>query len=223
MIKSQALSRPFMLRRRDFQTKIRAFIKRGLDIVIAVAGLIILSPVLLLTAFVVAADGGPVVFKQPRIGRFGQRFNCLKFRSMNVNADEVLNIYLHENPEARAEWQRYQKLKKDPRVTRFGAFLRRASLDELPQLLNVLRGEMSLVGPRPFIPGQEVYYGKDLAAYESVRPGITGPWQVSGRSRRTFDERVIMEAWYAKNWTLWMDMVILMKTFPALWHRGAAV
>ena len=135
---------------------------------------------------------------------------------MRVDAEAFLEKYLNEHPEAATEWKKYQKLKKDVRITKVGNIIRRTSIDELPQLLNVIKGDMSLVGPRPIMPGQEEYYGDDFVYYESVRPGITGPWQVSGRNRLTFSERVMLESCYARNWSLWMDIVILLKTIPAL-------
>lgn len=196
--------------------------KRCFDLVLAMAGLIVISPVMLALALLIRRDGGPALFRQPRVGRHGQLFQCLKFRSMRVDAEEALRHHLAENPEAAEEWQRYQKLKHDVRVTRIGDFIRRYSLDEIPQLINVLKGEMSLVGPRPIMVGQEKLYADDFGLYTSVLPGITGPWQVSGRNRLTFERRVRLEATYARNWSLWQDVVIILKTFPVLFKRGQA-
>ena len=198
------------------------FLKRGFDIVVAGLGLIAISPLFVVVALIVRLDGGPAFFRQQRVGRDGKVFSCYKFRSMRVDAEEFLKVYLEKNPDAAVEWRQFQKLKNDVRVTKFGDFIRRTSIDELPQLLNVLKGEMSLVGPRPIMPGQENYYADDFMYYEYVRPGITGPWQVSGRSSLTFKQRVDLESWYARNWSLWLDIVIILKTAPALLQKGQA-
>ncbi|MDR3450134.1 MAG: undecaprenyl-phosphate galactose phosphotransferase WbaP [Alphaproteobacteria bacterium] len=197
-------------------------LKRLVDIVLAGTALTFLLPVFVVTAGMVRRDGGEAFFKQARIGRNGKLFQCYKFRSMRADAEEYLARYLAENKGAAEEWAKFQKLKEDVRVTRFGAFIRRTSIDELPQLINVLKGDMSLVGPRPCMPGQEGLYAEDFSFYESVRPGITGPWQVSGRNHLTFKERVALEAWYARNWSLWLDIVIILKTFPILLKRDQA-
>jgi lipopolysaccharide/colanic/teichoic acid biosynthesis glycosyltransferase len=175
-----------------------------------------------IVALMIRRDGGPALFSQPRVGHNGRLFNCYKFRSMRVDAEQVLDQYLAQSPEAAKEWQQFQKLKNDVRITSFGHFIRRTSIDELPQLLNVIKGEMSLVGPRPIMPGQEEFYAEDFSYYESVRPGITGPWQVSGRNKLTFKERVALESCYARNWTPWMDIVIILKTIPALLTKDQA-
>jgi Undecaprenyl-phosphate galactose phosphotransferase WbaP len=198
------------------------FLKRSFDLICASAALLALSPIFIALALGVRSDGGPAFFKQNRVGRKGEKFLCYKFRSMRIDAEDVLESYLSSNAEAAAEWQKYQKLKNDVRITRFGNFIRRTSLDELPQLINVVKGDMSLVGPRPIMPGQEVYYADDFIYYESVRPGITGPWQVSGRNTLTFKERVALESCYTRNWSLWMDIVILLKTLPALMKKEQA-
>lgn len=196
--------------------------KRSFDVVVSSLALVMASPLFLVMAFLVRRDGGPAFYSQPRVGRYGRHFSCLKFRSMRIDADAYLEKYLARNPDEADYWARYQKLEKDPRVTRVGAFIRKTSIDELPQLINVLKGDMSLVGPRPFMPGQESFYGEDYVSYTSVRPGITGPWQVSGRSQLTFERRVALEAWYTRNWTLWLDVVIILKTIPALLNRDTA-
>jgi Undecaprenyl-phosphate galactose phosphotransferase WbaP len=197
-------------------------IKRVTDIAIAGTALFLTLPIFLAVAVGVRGDGGPAFFSQPRVGRNGQLFNCYKFRSMRADADAILARHLAENPDAAEEWSHFQKLKNDIRITRFGQFIRRTSLDELPQLLNVLKGDMSLVGPRPCMPGQESLYAEDFSFYEAVRPGISGPWQVSGRSQLTFKERVALEAWYARNWSLWLDIVIMLKTVPTILKKESA-
>ena len=189
---------------------------------VIVLALLLLSPLLLWIVLSIRADGGPVLYRQTRVGFDGRRFPCFKFRSMIVNADQVLKDYLARNPEAAAEWQRDVKLRHDPRITAVGRFLRKTSLDELPQLINVIRGDMSLVGPRPIVPAEIERYGADIAYYYQVRPGITGLWQVSGRNDVDYPTRVRLDCWYVKNWTFWHDVAILFKTIPALvTGRGA--
>jgi undecaprenyl-phosphate galactose phosphotransferase len=197
-------------------------IKRVVDVTLSSLALLGLLPLFLVVTILIRRDGGPAIFRQLRIGQGGKLFPCYKFRSMRVDAEEVLDRYLAEHPEAAEEWNKFQKLKEDVRVTKFGQFMRRTSIDELPQLINVLKGDMSLVGPRPCMAGQEDFYAEDFSSYESVRPGITGPWQVSGRNQLTFRERVNLEAWYARNWSLWLDVVIMLKTVPTLLKRDQA-
>jgi undecaprenyl-phosphate galactose phosphotransferase len=197
-------------------------IKRGFDIVIALSALLVLSPALLVVALIIQLDGSPVLFRHKRLGLNGKTFPCLKFRSMIVNSDAVLKKYLAGNAEARAEWMRDRKLRNDPRTTRFGTFLRRTSIDELPQLLNVLKGDMSIVGPRPIIVAETEKYDNDISHYYRVRPGITGLWQVSGRNDVLYNERVRMDSWYVRNWSLWHDIAIICKTIPAVLKRDGA-
>lgn len=197
-------------------------VKRLFDIMVSGGALLLVSPIMLVLAVLTKRDGGPVFFGHQRIGKNGKAFYCLKFRSMIVNSKEVLEKHLAENPEARAEWEADQKLKNDPRITRFGNFLRSSSLDELPQLINVLRGEMSLVGPRPIVTAEVSKYEYDIAHYYRVSPGITGLWQVSGRNDVSYAQRVQMDSWYVRNWSLWHDIAILCKTLPALLKRSGA-
>ena len=198
------------------------FMKRAFDIVVASSTLLVLSPILLVVALIVKMDGGPALFGHKRLGRNGKSFSCLKFRSMNVNSDAVLKKKLAEIAEARIEWQRDHKLRNDPRVTGIGKFLRSASIDELPQLVNVLRGEMSIVGPRPIIVAETEKYDNDISHYYRVRPGITGVWQISGRNDVSYAQRVQMDSWYVCNWSLWCDIKIICKTFPAVLKRAGA-
>jgi len=198
------------------------FIKRAFDVTVSIGTMIVLSPVLALLALLVKLDGGPALYRHDRIGLNGDVFSCLKFRSMVQKSDEVLAQHLAKYPLAQAEWNRDHKLRKDPRITRLGKILRRASLDELPQLINVLRGEMSIVGPRPIIVEEAAKYNHDIAFYYRVRPGITGLWQVSGRNDVSYDDRVRMDSWYVRNWSLWHDITIICKTFKVvLKQRGA--
>jgi len=198
-------------------------VKLALDAVGAAIILLVISPVLLAIAVLVKLDGGPVFFAHPRIGAGGRRFPCLKFRSMRVDSAEVLDHLLSTNPAAAVEWAATQKLRNDPRVTKVGAWLRKTSLDELPQLINVLRLEMSLVGPRPIVDAELAHYGENITYYYETRPGLTGLWQVSGRSDTTYQKRVQLDTWYVKNWTLWHDIAILAKTVPAVLDRTGAL
>ena len=188
-------------------------LKRLFDIAATIVGGILISPILLIIAIWVYHDSpGPVIFKHRRVGKDGKEFNCYKFRSMCVNSKEVLEHLLATDPAAKAEWEKEFKLKDDPRITKSGAFLRKTSLDELPQLWNVLKGEMSLVGPRPIVRGEMSRYGKYIKEYMMVRPGITGIWQTSGRNDIDYPERVQMDNWYVHNWSVWLDLVLLWRT-----------
>jgi lipopolysaccharide/colanic/teichoic acid biosynthesis glycosyltransferase len=184
--------------------------------------LIVLSPVFGIIAAAVALDGGPVFFAHRRVGRNGESFGCWKFRSMMVGAEDCLSEYLHYNPHAVSEWQRDYKLSHDPRITPIGSFLRKTSLDELPQLWNVIVGDMSLVGPRPVTSVEMQLYGGNADIVTSVRPGITGPWQVSGRNETSYDQRILMDVHYVRTRSLLTDMIILLRTpLMVLSQRGA--
>lgn len=190
---------------------------RIVDVMIALVALLFLTPLLLLIALaVLVCDPGPVVFRHRRVGRDGKTFGCLKFRSMYVGAEERLTAILSTNPELRAQWERDQKLDNDPRITRIGAVLRVTSLDELPQLINVIRGEMSLVGPRPIVAAEVPRYGRFIDSYYAVRPGLTGLWQVTGRSSTTYRRRVATDVFYARSRSLLFDTKILFATIPAV-------
>jgi lipopolysaccharide/colanic/teichoic acid biosynthesis glycosyltransferase len=194
-----------------------------LDLVFALALLVFLVPMMLaLAAAVNISDGGPIFFMHERLGRGGRTFRCLKFRSMATDADERLRRLLAVDPRARAEWAVTQKLRNDPRVTPLGRFLRQSSLDELPQIINVLRGEMSLVGPRPIVGAEISRYGRRFADYCRVRPGITGLWQISGRNDVDYRRRVAMDVIYARRRSPGLYLYILVMTAPAvLLRRGA--
>ncbi|WP_442511237.1 exopolysaccharide biosynthesis polyprenyl glycosylphosphotransferase [Novipirellula sp. SH528] len=199
-------------------------LKRISDLAICIPTLILLSPVALLIAFLIRrSDGGPVFFGHKRIGQHGQDFRAWKFRSMVENAEQVLEQYLLEHPELRAEWEKDQKLRDDPRIIKgVGHFLRKWSIDEFPQMWNVLWGEMSLVGPRPIVESEIAKYSEGYYAYSHMLPGLTGLWQVSGRNDTTYAERVALDCFYAKNWTPWLDLLILVKTPVAVFgSRGA--
>lgn len=195
--------------------------KRWLDVTVASALLLFLLPALFILVAVISANGGRPVFSQVRVGRDGVPFNCYKLRSMAVDAEARLRTLLERDPAAAAEWAASQKLACDPRITALGQVLRRTSLDELPQLWNVIRGDMSLVGPRPVVPDELQRYGADAAAYLRLRPGISGAWQVSGRNDLSYADRVRLDADYAAHVSLWTDLGILARTVRAvLWATG---
>lgn len=197
--------------------------KRALDIIGAGLGLVVLSPFFLIVALMVRADGGPAFFAHQRVGRGGKLFGCLKFRSMVIDSQARLEALLANDPAARAEWEATRKLKNDTRITRIGRFLRSTSLDELPQLINVLRGEMSLVGPRPVQEAEiDRYYGASAAHYMAVRPGITGLWQVSGRSETSYESRVALDVSYVSRPSMLADLSILLRTPVAVLSRRGA-
>jgi lipopolysaccharide/colanic/teichoic acid biosynthesis glycosyltransferase len=188
-----------------------------LNAVLAIFILLFLLPVMVLVAAAVALqDGGPAIFAHRRIGRNGKHFHCYKFRSMRVDAEARLAELLASDPAAREEWARDHKLRRDPRITPLGDFLRRSSLDELPQFFNVVRGEMSLVGPRPIVDDERAKYGRRFQHYCAVKPGITGLWQVSGRNDVSYRSRVAMDVCYAKRKTLALDLYILLVTVPSV-------
>ncbi|HZF77494.1 MAG TPA: sugar transferase [Acetobacteraceae bacterium] len=197
--------------------------KRAMDVAGALAILLLALPVFLVLVLLVRMDGGPAFYAHERVGRGGRLFGCLKFRSMVVDSERRLAELLARDPAARAEWEATRKLKRDPRVTWVGRFLRASSLDELPQLINVLRGDMSLVGPRPVICAElAAHYGAAAQHYLSVRPGLTGPWQISGRSDTTYAQRVALDVGYATRADLWTDVKILLRTPAAvILRRGA--
>lgn len=201
-------------------------IKRTMDIVLSLNALIIFSPVMLIIALMLKAEGqsGSIFYGGERIGFRGKRFRCWKFRTMEPNSDHLLAELLERDPKAKADWERYHKLKQaDPRVTtKTAAFLRKTSLDELPQFWNVLIGDMSLVGPRPILKNEAKLFGTDLSQYLLVRPGITGLWQVSGRNDTSFQRRIYWDNWYVRNWSLWGDIVIMVKTLDVVVRRDGA-
>jgi len=191
--------------------------KRLVDIALASFGIVLLCPLLLLCfAACLLASPGPALFGHRRIGFQGKYFRCFKFRTMVINGEQVLREYLAAHPEANAEWEATRKLRFDPRVTAIGSVLRKTSLDELPQLFNVLRGEMSIVGPRPVTEEELARYSTSVGSYLACRPGITGLWQVSGRSGTTYRKRVAYDTYYARHWSMVLDVKIMIATIPAL-------
>ncbi|MBQ8829452.1 MAG: undecaprenyl-phosphate galactose phosphotransferase WbaP [Burkholderiaceae bacterium] len=196
------------------------FVKRVFDLIVASLGTLAISPILIGIAIAIKySSPGPVLYSQKRLGEGGRHFKCWKFRSMVPDADQRLKEYLEANPEARKEWEESQKLKNDPRITRIGHILRKTSLDELPQLWNVITGEMSLVGPRPIVDNEIEKYGIYFSDYTMVRPGMTGLWQVSGRSDTSYPRRVRLDAWYVRNWNVWLDISLIFKTVKVLFSK----
>lgn len=197
--------------------KSNRIIKRMFDIVVTICGGFFILPFMLFIAVIIYLDSeGPIIYKQKRIGQNGKEFNFYKFRSMVKNADTILEEYLNTYESEKIEWQKNFKLKNDPRVTKIGRIIRKTSIDELPQLWNVLIGDMSLVGPRPLLPNEVERYNSYIEDYKLVLPGLTGVWQVSGRSDTTFEQRAIMDSWYIHNWSIWIDIVYLLKTVLAV-------
>jgi exopolysaccharide production protein ExoY len=191
--------------------------KRVFDIVAASLGLIFLAPLLILVALLIRLqDGQKALYSQPRWGYKGEAFRCFKLRTMVPDADKKLQAVLESSAEARLEWDRTQKLTNDPRITPLGKFIRATSIDELPQLLNIIRGDMSIVGPRPIPLYERPKYGEGFVHYARVRPGLTGLWQTSGRSNTTYAERIQLDTQYVKTRTFWGDVMIIVKTVPAV-------
>jgi len=198
-------------------------LKTMMDYALAFVGLILLLPLFAFLALLIKLDSaGPAFYIQERVGKSGHKIKIFKFRTMIQNADAALQDFLRANPAAQAEWDSTQKLKNDPRITRLGGFLRKFSLDELPQVINVCKGEMSLVGPRPITPSQIEMYGEKIKTYYGMKPGMSGLWQVSGRNYVTFAERVQFDVYYAYNWSVWLDIYILLRTVWVVFSRHGA-
>lgn len=197
--------------------------KRTFDVCFALAALIALSPLFVLVALAIKlGDGGPAFYRHRRVGANGVLFDCFKFRTMRQDGDAVLKLHLASDAGAAREWAQTRKLKNDPRITSIGQVLRKSSLDELPQLFNILYGSMSVVGPRPVVKDEITLYGADAVRYFETRPGLTGAWQVSGRSDVSYDERVRLDRSYVESWTFLADILIIVRTVPAVFmSRGS--
>jgi Undecaprenyl-phosphate galactose phosphotransferase WbaP len=201
----------------------KRMLKRIIDLGLAIAGSVVVLPIILVCSFLIAVDTrGSIFYSQERVGKRGRLIKVWKFRTMIPDAERILNEYLMENPEMREEWEASHKLKQDPRITRVGAFLRKTSLDELPQLWNVFLGEMSLVGPRPIVQDEINHYKDSYRLYTQVLPGITGMWQVSGRSDTSYDYRVELDEYYIRHWSTWLDIYILLRTVWTVLIRSGA-
>jgi Undecaprenyl-phosphate galactose phosphotransferase WbaP len=199
------------------------FIKRVMDVFLVLFGGLIAVPFMSLIALLIKIDSrGRIFYSQSRVGHYGKPIRVWKFRTMVENADQILYDYLKENPGLQAEWDKTHKLKGDPRITRVGNILRKLSLDELPQIWNILRGDMSLVGPRPIVTDEIHHYREKFELYKYVLPGMTGLWQVSGRNNTTYEQRVNMDSYYVQNWSIWLDIYILIKTVWVVISRDGA-
>lgn len=206
--------------------RVYRFIKRIIDIVVGLIGVIILAPITVVLYIVnIFADEskGPLFYDQLRVGKNGKYFKIYKFRTMIVGADKILEKYLEENEEARKEFEETQKLSNDPRITKLGKILRKTSLDEFPQFINVLKGDMSLIGPRPLVRGELDAHNGNHEIYESVKPGISGWWAANGRSDLSYDERLKLEYYYAENFSLWLDIKCVFKTIVSVIKKEGAV
>lgn len=211
--------------RKPTARRLSLFLKRTMDVAGASAALVIFFVPMLLASLMQKLEGqrGSLLYPGLRVGRNGRIFRCWKFRTMEPGTDHLLHEHLEKNPQAKAHWERYFKLPDDPRVqTRTSRFIRKASIDELPQLWNVLKGDMSLVGPRPILESEIPAYGERIDEYTSVKPGITGLWQVSGRNGTSFRRRIIWDSWYVRNWTFWGDIIIILKTIQVVLGKSGA-
>lgn len=210
--------------RNNLMSPMHRWTKRAFDFIGASCLIVLLSPLMIWVAYKIwRSDGAPVIFSQPRVGKGLKNFEFYKFRSMVKSAEEMLKHWESTNS---PEWQEYTsnnfKLSNDPRLISIGSLIRRTSIDELPQLFNVLKGDMSLVGPRPLLPREQYEYGEELSLYALAPPGLTGLWQISGRSQTTFEDRVAYDTWYIKNWSIWADITILFKTLTVVFNRSGA-
>lgn len=224
MVQSRFLAHKISSRDASPTIPLGGFVKRFFDVVVASILIAVMAPmIILVAALVISSDGWPFFIRHKRVGRGGQEFPCLKFRTMVVDADERLNALLAKDAAAAEEWRRNRKLCNDPRITLVGRALRKSSADELLQLLNVVKGDMSLVGPRPIVRDEAVLYGAQFREYMKARPGLTGLWQVAGRSDTSYAERVRLDCEYVRSWSLRKDVWIMIKTIPAvLAARGSA-
>ena len=205
----------------EIKGKIYRGFKRIVDIILGCIGLVLLSPVFLILAICIKIDSkGPVIFAHKRIGKNGKEFNMYKFRSMYENAEEMIENF---NEEQKREWQENFKLENDPRITKVGKFLRKTSLDELPQIINIIKGDLSIIGPRPIVDEELEKYGENKEKFLSITPGLTGYWQANGRSNTTYEERMQMELYYIDNQSLWLDIKIFFKTIVSVLKKEGAM
>ena len=217
--------KPIIVKRQKQSIAFR-IVKRTIDIIAGLVGTILLIPITILVwlvRIIKKENNGPLFFEQLRIGKNGKQFRMYKYRSMCMNADETLKKYLEENEDARKEYKKYKKLKNDPRITKVGCFLRKTSLDEFPQFLNVLKGDMSLVGPRPYLPREQKDMGEYYSAIIKVKPGITGPWQVRGRNKLEFEDRLKLDLEYVNNMSIKEDIKMVWKTLTKVVKKDGAI
>ena len=210
----------------NFKERIYNVVKRGMDIIGSLVGIVLLVPITIVIwigRLILKENDGPLFYEQLRIGKNGKQFRLYKYRSMVMDADKKLAEYLKENEEARKEYKKYKKLRCDPRITKVGKVLRATSLDEFPQFINVLKGDMSLVGPRPYLPREQKEMGEYYIGITKVKPGITGPWQIKGRSKITFEDRLKMDFEYTNKSSLLRDAKILVKTFTKVIDKDGAI
>ncbi len=213
----------FLSNRNKMRSPLGLLLKRLMDVSFSLIAILMLSPLLVSVSIMIKLSGGSIIYGQQRVGKNGHNFLCYKFRSMIPDADAVLKKLMETDPAIRDEYNQHQKLRNDPRITKVGVFIRKWSIDELPQLFNILKGDMSLVGPRPILPSEIDLYGKDLYKYYTdVKPGLTGLWQVSGRSDISYEQRVRLDNWYVKYWSIWHDVVIVFKTIKVVLNRSGA-
>lgn len=229
-VDEQVINKPILENTTIDNKKIKIYIEKGIkrivDIIVGLLGTIMLIPitaVIYITKKVLKEDNGPIFYDQLRIGKDGKHFKLYKYRSMIVGADEILKEYLASNEEAKIEFEKNQKLRNDPRITKLGNFLRKTSLDEFPQFINILKGDMSLVGPRPIVDREVELFGDKMKIVHSVRPGLTGYWAANGRSDTSYEQRVEMEAYYAENFSLLLDIKIIFKTIKSVINKEGAI
>ncbi len=226
VIVDEAIVQPNIKEKVEVRKVLYKVVKRLIDILGGLVGCVLLIPItvaIYIARKILKEDDGPIFYEQLRIGKNGKEFRLYKFRSMVMNADEKLEKYLDENEEARLEFEKYKKLKKDPRITKLGNFLRKSSIDEFPQFINVLKGDMSLVGPRPYLHREIKDMGENYKKITSVKPGLTGYWQVNGRSDTYFETRIKMDVDYINDRTLWKDTKFLIKTFLKVFIKEGAM
>ena len=224
-IATDLIEKNTFIRRKDIIQKIENGTKRIIDIIGGITGMILLVPMIcgIYIARKINKEKGSMFFVQERIGKDGKKFKLYKFRSMVIGADRALEEYLEKNPEAKEEYKKYKKLKNDPRITKTGEFLRKTSIDEFPQFINILKGEMSLVGPRPYLPREKEDMGESYNTIVKCKPGLTGLWQISGRSDTSFEERLELDIEYYKKRTLKEDLLILKQTIVNVIRRKGAI
>ena len=226
VIVDEAIVQPNIKEKVEVRKVLYKVVKRLIDILGGLVGCVLLIPItvaIYIARKILKEDDGPIFYEQLRIGKNGKEFRLYKFRSMVMNADEKLEKYLDENEEARLEFEKYKKLKKDPRITKLGNFLRKSSIDEFPQFINVLKGDMSLVGPRPYLHREIKDMGENYKKITSVKPGLTGYWQVNGRSDTYFETRIKIDVDYINDRTLWKDTKFLIKTFLKVFIKEGAM